>query len=257
MKRIQREEQKKPAPAPEGVGCIVINFGDGTRVLYNVRGRTQAVPVGGTVDIMLSEKSIERIRSRDETLVILSDDIAEKAKSPWMKRVLDTLRDFDSLTYEYALQVATAILGDGQFANPRPSKVEIRIALARRAKDAAFYIQKGANETADQLLGEGREVKPLEQASDGVGVVPGDLVQGDPEEGDDNGKSETEISGNEQGADASAEGNGESLPEGHGQPNGDQQPGSADEGHGEARGGSAPAEQAGRRRQRPVTGKPA
>lgn len=255
MKRIKREEPKKPAP--EGVGCIVINFGDGTRVLYNARGRTQSVPVGGTVDIMLSEKSIERIRSRDETLVILSDDIAEKAKSPWMKRVLDTLRDFDLLTYEYALQVAIAILGDGQFSNPRPSKIEIRLALARRAKDAAFYIQKGANETADQLLGEGREVKPLEQASDGVGVVPGDLVQGDPEEGDDDGKSETEVSGNEQGAGASAEGNCDGLSEGHAQQNGNQQPGNTDEGHGEAGGGSAPAEQAGSRRQRPVTGKPA
>lgn len=233
----------KTEEAPQTETVILLNFGDGERVVHNAKGKARNIQVGAAEPIELSARSIERIKTRDPSLVILPADIADRSTSPLMKRVLDTLKDFNNLSYEYALSVCIAVLGEGAFDTPRPNKNEMRIALARRAKDAAYYIQKGAQETADELLGLGREVKPLAAAPDGVGLVQTDLVTGDPED-DDNGsdaepdddangsdsENEDDDSADQQDTDAESDGDDQSP--------GDDNAGSADGADGEGGGGS-------------------
>ena len=189
MKKVERNKPKQEEAAPEAapISVIVLNFGDSPRVLYRPNGKTVTIPVGGAVTVEQSERSVERIKARDKSLVILPEDIADKATGPFMRQVLNALRDFDSLDYDRALHICRVTLGDDAFDTPRPNKLEMRVALARRAKDAAHYIIAGAADTADKLLGEGRVLKDLElKPADGApGLVAGDVVQGDPADNSD------------------------------------------------------------------------
>jgi len=252
------------APKTELVSetVLLLNFGDGERVVHNAKGKPRNIQVGAAERIELSARSIERIKGRDPALVILPVDIADRSTSPLMRRVLEALKNFNNLSYDEALAVCVSVLGESAFDTPRPNKNEMRVALARRAKDAAYYIQKGAHETADQLLGLGREVKPLAQAADGLGLVQSDIVTGDPEEDDANGstaKTQDDADGSgieSEDADSADQRHSEAEPDGNDQPNGADIPQHVDGAHGEALGGSeshGEAEAHGGRRIRPVT----
>lgn len=177
------DEIETKAPA-QFETAILLNFGTADRVINNYKGKGRLIAVGGAETIDISPRTAERIRTRDTTLVLLPPDIEDKSTGPYMRRVMQTLKNFNNMSYDECLGVCIAVLGEGAFESPRPGKSEMRIALARRAKDAAHYIQAGAMETADKLLGEGREVK-LQPSQNGVGVTTSDVVQGDPEENDD------------------------------------------------------------------------
>jgi len=190
-----------------------------------------------------------------------------------MQTVLDALRDFDDLTYERALYICNCTLGEGTFESQRPSKTEMRQALARRAKDAAHYIIAGAYETADKLLGEGREIPEFKPAKDGVGVVTGDVVHGDPDTEDEHGNDtryfqrpagyvEPDTGANDEAAEGDHAGHEAQLSDDHGQAGADE-PGDADAAHGDSghadeggAGDHSTQGDGGGRRQRPVTGKP-
>lgn len=269
---MTKNTPKKEAPEPTPTQAVMLlNFGDSARVVYKPNGKPVQVDIGAIVSTDLSERAIERIKARDKTLIVLPPDIAEKAAGPFMQNVLEALRDFNDLTYERALYICMCTLGEGAFESQRPTKTELRLALARRAKDAAHYIIAGAYETADKLLGEGREVPEFKPAIDGVGLVTGDVVQGDPDTEDQDGNDtrffqrpagyvEPETGGDGAAAEGDAQGDTQKPDADDGQA-GAGQPAGGDDQSGEDSHGSAGANGDGEashaeRRQRSVTGKP-
>lgn len=158
----------------------LMNFADAAHVVMDYRNRPQQVEIGGLREVELTPTQLRRVQRRHETLMIVPPDIAEKANGPHMRRVLDTLRNFDSLTYDDALNAANAVFGPNELG-VRPKKSIIRMALAKRAREAAHYIQAGALDTADKLLGKDRPIAEVKPAKDGPGVVTADIVQGDPD----------------------------------------------------------------------------
>jgi hypothetical protein len=174
----------------------LMNFGDAPHVVMDHRNRPREVSIGGLVDVELTETQLKRIKKRHEVLMVLPADLLDKAQGPHMRMVLDALRNFDQITYDDALKVAGDVFGPNELG-VRPKKSIIRVALAKRAREAAHYIQVGAADTADRLLGKDRPVT-TKASENGPGVVPADIVQGDPDpEADETDNDETQSDSDE------------------------------------------------------------
>lgn len=181
--RLTSEPAKAVVEAPGEVTTLV-NFGSSPRVLHDTMGRSFMVPIGGVATRKLPTQTIKRIKQRTPTLMALPAELVEHTEAPLLRTTLDALRDFDGLSNEDALFVHDKVFGRGGLSM-RPTKPEIRLALAKRCRDAAEYIAAGAYETAAKLLGKGRpEPVHLAASTDGPGLshVDPDLVQGDKDE---------------------------------------------------------------------------
>lgn len=181
----------------------IINFGDKPRVLQDARNRSFIVEIGGVVTRRINDTVRDRIKRRTPTLMAIPKEVVEHTEAPLIRAALEALRNFDSLSVEDAIFVHDKVFGRGHLGM-RPTKPEIRMALAKRCKDAAEYIAAGAYETAEALLGRGRpEPVRLAPSADGLGITSEDvdIVKGDD---DDDGKDNQP--GNEGGTGGDSEG---------------------------------------------------
>lgn len=240
-----------PASTAPQSEVTLMNFSDSPRVFNDFRNRPVLVNVGATVTAKLTNTTIERIKRRMKSIVVLTPDIADHASAPHMRLALDTLRNYSTMKEIDLRAVADKVFGRG-FLGPTPKREEIRSALAKRCKDAAAYIQMGAIDAAEQILGRNNpDPEPVKGAE--KEVEKSDLVQGDDEEdlSDDDGEHGDDASGDDAG---SAGGDGETSGEEERDARGDQRDRNRDDDHerdNEAD-ASAPARTRVRRNVRPV-----
>lgn len=165
-----------PATTMPTRDVTLMNFSDHPQAFSDSRSRIFLIGIGETVTKNMTESMIERIQRRIKSIIVLTPDIADNVDAPHMRLALDALRNFATMKEVELHRVADKVFGRG-FLGPNPKRDEIRFALSKRVKDAASFIQMGALDAAEKILGrDNPDPEPTKAAHD---EDKADLVTGD------------------------------------------------------------------------------
>jgi hypothetical protein len=118
---------------------LLMNFGDGSRIVYNAAGETVEIGIGKAREVELNAPTLEMIqKAQSSDTLLLVEITAEMPKE--LTELLAILQSMDTATYDEILQRTNDLLGPDNMPALRPSHGVIRSIL----RDIAVQYSKGA-----------------------------------------------------------------------------------------------------------------
>jgi hypothetical protein len=117
---------------------LLMNFGDGSRIVYNETGETVEIGIGKAREVELNAPTLEMIQKAQSSDTLLLVPITAEMPAE-LTHLLAILQSMDAVSYEEILQRTNELLGPDNMPALRPSHGVIRSIL----RDIAVQYSKG------------------------------------------------------------------------------------------------------------------